>query len=327
MNHNHQQDTLDYAFQEGYTGTKSNSEFIRVFIQAIKTIHDPSHFFGVFFCSDAQQEFFKSIAPSYGFNVMKFYAAKPARGQNFQKPHLISAMEFGVVLYPKTMNDFSKVKYEKKPSNTFSLNAFGGKESWYSGHQIFKYIKNPHIFGHFIARYAYDKPQKLKIVELFAGSASTFQFASANEIKMDFVEKDAQQTDQWKDLLENPLITLTDIEKTGKLMGKTYPNPNSEDENEEEAGGVDQEASYHVEEDQSDQEPIEVQNAQSADTENIIGEPFPQPIPASSSRQSPRIIPRGKIVVLIISAFKGAGGTDRPNGKRKKDKEKKDLGF
>jgi len=296
-----------------------------VFIQAIKTIHDPSHFFGVFFCSDAQQELFKSIAPNYDFNVMKFYAAKPPRGQNYQKPHLISAMEFGVVLYPQTMNDFSKVRYEKKPSNTFGLNTFGGKESWFSGHPIFKYIKNPHIFGHFIARYAYDNPQKLKIVELFAGSASTFQFASANEIKMEFVEKDAHQTDQWKDLIENPLIELIDIPRTGKLMQKTYPIPNSEDENEEEAGGVDQEASDHVEEGQRDQEASDhVEEGQRDQEANE--EPFTQSNPASSSRQSPRIH-QGKIVVLIISAFKGAGGTDRPNGKRKKGKEKKDLGF
>ena len=186
-------------------------------------IADPSHFFACFFCSVVQQRFFETIAPSLGFNVQTFSAEKPARGLHYAKPNVLNSQEVGVILYLRKMENFDRVFLENKPHNSFAKNRYGGKTNWRK-HKTFKYMKNPNIFGLFLARYGSDR--YFKIVELFAGSAATFLFAREYGFKMEFVEKDKEQTDLWKEKLTGAKqfeIDVTDeaIPKALlKLLGK-----------------------------------------------------------------------------------------------------------
>ena len=142
---------------------------------------------------------FKVHAEGCRFNVQDFYAEKPCRGPNLTKPNVLNALEYGVILYPKEMCDFSFLKLETRPKNVFGKKEFGGKKNW-TKNSLYKYMKNPFIFGHFLTRYG--QHSEMKIVELFAGSASTYLFAKEFNFPMEFVEKDKDQTDKWKTNLE-----------------------------------------------------------------------------------------------------------------------------
>ena len=179
-------------------GVKDSEAFVRFLLQRLLVIADPVHFFACFYCSVDQQHLFKTIAPGLGFNIQTFGAEKPARGPNYPLPNVLNSQEVGVILYLKVMDNFTHVKLEKKAHNFFAKDRFGGKDNWRK-HKTFKYMKNPNIFGHFLARYG--SHSNFKIVELFAGSAATFLFARKFGFKMTFVEKDTDQTDLWKELL------------------------------------------------------------------------------------------------------------------------------